>query len=111
MLRKQITTTCKKSDWDTGMLANAKWLLGSTLCSNCSSTQEVPALCPIYTDCKGRVETGTYTAQGLWLRDGKVMNKGGTNPPFGIPTDFPPRMRSRKRAPVVIPITPLFPKE
>jgi len=109
-IRKEITSLCREENWSPVHVAHASWLLGSQLCTKCSATPETPLLCPIYDDCKGRVDTGSYFVYGLWRKNGQVMNKGGTRPPYGLPTDVPPRdSKKMKREP--IPIIPLFPKK
>lgn len=108
MLRKSITEICKEERYDVVEMAHASWLLGSQLCNGCSSRQEASLLCPVYSDCKGRLDTSPYFARGHWPKDGNVMTKGGYRPKFGLPTQVPPRLVSRKKTQAIIPIMPLF---
>lgn len=107
MARKTVTDVCREKNYDVILYGHASWLLGSQLCVKCAGNREVPYLCPIYKECKGRVDTSSYFAKGIWRKDGQVMTKGGLRPKFGMPTDVSPRERTRKNT-KVIPITPLY---
>lgn len=108
MLREEVTRICNDRKYDVILYGHASWLLGSQLCVNCAGNDNVPILCPIYEECKGRVDTSPYFAKGIWRKSGQVMVKGGIRPPFGLPTDVLRRERTRKKTQAVIPITPLF---
>jgi len=111
MIRKEVPLICKKQKNKVIVYGHASWLLGSQLCVNCAGNAAVPYLCPIYAECKGRVDTSSYFAKGIWRKGGQVMAKGGERPAYGIPTNFSPRERTRTgRQTKVIPITPLFGK-
>lgn len=107
-MRKDLTALCEKKNWSIHLIAHASWLLGSQLCVRCSKSVDAPVLCPIYKECKGRIDTGPYFAKGMWLRDAESMTKGGNRPKFGVPTDVPPRLQSRKNTRPQIPTIPLF---
>ncbi len=108
MVRKATTDECKKRGYDVVEAAHASFLQGSNLCTKCSTRLEVKVLCPIYNECKGRVDTGPYFAKGRWPKDGVFMTKGGERPKFGFPTQVSPLSRSRKLTREPIPIIPLF---
>lgn len=97
LVRASTTEICLEKKYDVVEFAHADWLLGSQLCTKCSSRSEVPFLCPIYNECKGRVDTSLYFAKGLWMKDGQVMTKGGVRPGYGLPTEITRRFRSRKQ--------------
>ena len=114
MIRKETSALCKEKNWDVLEVAHAKYLLGSVLCTTCSSRKDVPLLCPIYDECRGRAETSNYSGKGRWLRDSKPLSKGGERPKYGIPNDAPKRITTKKNAlriKPVIPIYSLFPKK
>lgn len=108
LIRVFITDYCKKKGYDVVLLAHASWLLGSTLCDQCSRRTDAPISCPIYVQCGGRVDTSYYWKEGRWPSKLQILNKGGQRPKFGLPTDVTPRLSQRGEA-TVIPITPLFP--
>lgn len=108
IVRKETVGLCKERDYEVILVAHANWLLGSQLCTNCSSRVDVPILCPIYCECKGRVETGSYFAKGIWHKNGPVMTKGGDRPKFGLPTQVSPRFKSRKNTRSTNEVIPLF---
>lgn len=96
MIRKTATDVCKEKGYDVILYGNSSWLLGSQLCVNCAGNDDVPYLCPIYKKCKGRADTSSYFARGIWRKKGQVMTKGGIRPQYGLPTDVTARERSRK---------------
>lgn len=108
IIRKETVQLCKSKGYDVVLVAHASWLLGSQLCTQCSSRVDAQILCPIYNECKGRMDTGSYFAKGIWYKNGPVMTKGGDRPKFGLPTQVSPRFRSRKTTRKVIEIIPLF---
>lgn len=110
MIRKEVPRICRQQGHEVIRYGHASWLLGSQLCVNCAGNPAVPHLCPVYEECKGRVDTSSYFAKGIWRKDGQVMTKGGERPGFGLPTDFSPRERggTKARKVKVIPIMPLF---
>lgn len=108
MIRVFVTEYCRKKNYDVLLFAHASWLLGSNLCDQCSKRSDVPLLCPIYSDCSGRVDTSHYWKKGMWPKKLQRLNKGGVRPAFGLPTDFTPRLSQRGPA-KVISIVPLFP--
>ncbi len=97
MIRKFISRYCKEKRYDIVIVAHASWLLGSNLCDQCSRRRDAPVLCPIYKECKGRIDTSHYWAKGQWPKGLPIMNKGGELPPFGVPTDVTPRLSQRRR--------------
>lgn len=108
MMRVKVTDLCRRKDLDPVIMAHASWIKGSELCTKCSSTPEAPNLCAIYTDCRGRVDTSPYFAQGRWPKTIQIMTKGGTRPKYGLPTDVQARLKTRKRGKPVSPTSPLF---
>lgn len=107
-MRKDLTALCEKKNWSIHIIAHASWLLGSQLCVRCSKSIDASVLCPVYEECKGRIDTGPYFAKGMWLKNAESMTKGGNRPAFGMPTDVPPRLQSKKNTKVIIPTMPLF---
>ena len=107
MIRKFVSLYCKEKKYDIVLVSHASWLLGSTLCNQCSQRREVPVSCPIYEECGGRVDTSHYWKKGTWPKDVPRMNKGGERPKFGLPTDVVRRLSQRGKV-NAIPITPLF---
>jgi len=108
-IRKFVSDYCKRKNYEIGLLAHASWLLGSTLCDQCSRRKDAEASCVIYTHCGGRVDTSHYWKRGEWPKDLPQMNKGGDRPAFGLPTDVRPRLKQRG-SPLEEPRTvPLFP--
>lgn len=108
IVRKGSVELCKRKNYEVVLVAHANWLLGSQLCTNCSNRLDVPILCPIYNECKGRVETGSYFAKGIWHKNGPVMTKGGVRPKFGLPTQVSARFKSRKNTRITNEVIPLF---
>lgn len=109
MIRLFVPGYCKRKNYDVVLVAHASWLLGSTLCEQCSSRIDAPVSCPIWSSCKGRVDTSYYWKKGMWPKNLPIMNKGGVRPYFGLPTDVTPRLSQRGPG-KVIPIDPMFPK-
>lgn len=112
MIRKAATALCKKKNYDIILVAHASWLLGSQLCTKCAGNPDVPRLCPIYEQCKGRIDTSWYFSKGKWPKAAQIMTKGGERPKFGIPTDVQARLRTTKRGKTqmeLADILPLFP--
>lgn len=111
MIRKAATSLCKRKGYDVILVAHASWLLGSQLCTNCAGNDETPKLCPIYKECRGRIDTSWYFSKGRWPKDIQIMVKGGERPKFGLQTSFTERVRSTKKGPskrAMNPIEPLF---
>ncbi len=114
MIRKAATEICKARNYDIILVAHASWLLGSQLCTNCAGNIDVPKLCPIYKQCRGRIDTSWYFSKGRWPKDLQIMTKGGERPKFGMPTDVQARVRTAKKGKTqreLADIQPLFPRQ
>lgn len=92
--------------YDPVLVAQATWLLGSTLCVKCSGRTEAQGLCPIYLDYKGRIDTSHYLTNGKWPKVSSYMKKGGERAAYGFPAGH--EVRRKRRGEIVIPIRSLF---
>lgn len=111
MVRKVVVEICNEKKFSIVDIGNGQWLLGSQLCEQCSKRTDVPALCPVYDECGGRVDTSYYWKKGLWPKALPRLNKGGVRPPFGIPTDVTQRLSQRGAKIIPIFQESLFPKK
>jgi hypothetical protein len=108
-IRKFVSDYCRRKNYEIGLLAHASWLLGSTLCDECSRRRGAEASCVVYKYCGGRIDTSHYWKRGEWPKGLPQMNKGSDRPAFGLPTDVRPRLRQRGAPLEESHTVPLFP--
>lgn len=65
-LRPLLTSICHERGWNIVDASHALWLLGNSLCSNCSRTSASKLYCPAYDLCGGPFESKRYFTEGKW---------------------------------------------
>jgi endonuclease III len=64
-LRPFIVNLCLQKGWSRVDMSHAIWFNGNQNCNVCKS-QNLSDLCPIYSQCRGRVSSESYFRKGQW---------------------------------------------